>query len=71
MKTKTLEKFNIWKIIIISIVIIALIVSVLISLKSVTGYFISEHVNTSANLLAAGFFTIGILGATYYLRKMR
>ena len=63
--------FTFWKIVVIAVIIIALVISVLLSLQSVTGYFISEEVNEPANLLASGFFLIGIFGAMYYLAKLR
>ena len=63
--------FTFWKILVIVIVIVALVISVLLSLESVTGYFISEEVNGRANLLALGFFLIGLFGAMYYLTKRR
>jgi len=65
------KPFTIWKIIVIATIIIVLVISVLLSLQSVTGYFIFERVNEPANLLAFGFFLIGIFGALYYLAKMR
>ncbi|MEK6846810.1 MAG: hypothetical protein AABY16_01440 [Nanoarchaeota archaeon] len=63
--------FTFWKILVIVVVIVALVISVLLSLESVTGYFISEEVNKPANLFAFGFFLIGIFGAVYYLAKLR
>ena len=63
--------FTFWKILVIAVVVVALVISVLLSLQSVTGYLISERVNGPANLLAFGFFMIGVFGALYYLAKLR
>jgi len=63
--------FTIWKILLIAAIIIFLVISVLLSLQSVTGYIISEKINGPANILALAFFLAGIFGALFYLSKFR
>ncbi len=59
------------KIILILFIFLCLIISIVFSMKSVTGYIIAEKVELNKNILSLIFFIIGIFSTTFYLSKFR
>ena len=51
------------------IVAVSLVLSVIISIGSFTGYIVSEEVDIGANTWAAVLFFIGVVGAYFLFRK--
>ena len=59
------------KVFLILIIVVSLVLSVVFSLQSVTGYVVSDTVDAAANLSALVAFLIGIFGALLYFVKFR
>jgi Mn2+/Fe2+ NRAMP family transporter len=59
------------KVLLVVVICVSLVLSVVFSLKSFTGYLVSDIVNGGANFKAFLFLMIGILGSFLYLAKFR
>tara|TARA_Y100000310_G_scaffold298221_1_gene331929 strand:- start:176 stop:370 length:195 start_codon:yes stop_codon:yes gene_type:complete len=48
-----------------------LVLSIVLSVKSFTGYVITEVVDEGSNFLSSGFFLLGISGSWYFFRHFK
>ncbi len=66
-----ISHLTIGKIILILFIVLCLILSIVFSIKSVTGYILAEEVESAKNIFSLVFFLIGIFSTMFYLAKFR
>jgi len=59
------------KLLLFLIIFVSLVFSVIFSMKSFTGYLVSDIPDVSANLISFVFLVIGLIGSFVYVRKFR
>lgn len=65
------KPFTVEKVLLLIFIAVCLILSVVLSMNSVTGYIIAEKVDSTLNFSALILFLSGLFGALIYLSKFR